>query len=289
MDQRFSSLFRASKFAALHPKQVLYSPSSHRYNGEWGIKHSLFPTSTPYYHVNTMDDVDGMPNIRSAIHNVARIEIWKEAMPKSTTAFPIPTAKEMMNPPLDQMSGKQFKKLKKKALKQRQKFLTLVNEGTLTREKWTEFFNVRLPMANQRLIHPPVYTTSSLEEKNVAHLKARLLNSNGSGVSVGIGGWVAHVSSVPRMIDRTELKDVYITNATIEENGMPVINASFFKPPSKLKQEKKVQPKLLLDMPDFSARKPKKNEFDPILRRQPVVSGDYESIRDRFRKFSSQL
>jgi hypothetical protein len=274
----------------LHPKQVLYSPPNHRYEGEWGVKHSLFPTKTPYYRMMAIDDLDGMPDVRSAVHNVARIEIWKEAMPKSASPFPIPTAEEMMIPALDQLSEKQYQKLKKKVMNVREQFLKLVDEGTVTKDKWPEFLNVRLPIANQNKVHPPVYDTDSTKQKTeIAPVKGRLLNSTVNGVSVGIGGWIAHVPSTPRVINRTELRDVYISTATINERGLQVIDGSFFKPWPKTRDSKPRESTPVRMLSDY---KGKSKQFKPDYRtqgRNVDPGNDYESIRDRFRKFSRTL
>jgi len=85
----FSILFDKSKFATLHPNQVITTHERHRYLGQWGLKHNLPPPPlhTPrYITIHHHDSSHGL-KIEAATSQVSMSNLWKENFPVNFSNF----------------------------------------------------------------------------------------------------------------------------------------------------------------------------------------------------------
>ncbi|KAJ3065035.1 hypothetical protein HK102_008048, partial [Quaeritorhiza haematococci] len=199
MDQSFSRLFRASKFASLDlsGRQVLTTPQTLRTVGEWGTKRSL-PRNlkTVYIRIPSHDDAYKRTVVKGATGDVGAMMRWKENFPPMKKGFALPEVveevggeeaegrKRFEEPPLEiqKVSEVEFERLVKYAKSVREEWIKAVEAGQYTRDEWDKFLNVRTATRSSKggqstmddirfrnsyrqegegisFVHPPVYRT----------------------------------------------------------------------------------------------------------------------------------
>ena len=245
----FGQLFRASKLSSTLPRQVILE--SKVFKGEFGLKHGLEAVHSTIV-VDALDDPRlNKPKVKSAWHQLALGQVWKENFVLSETPSNARQAalEALPSAPLDH-----YQTLLSKARASKETFGQLIKNRKIAIDDWQAFLGIRDQDASVESVHPPTYLVKTLDK--VQKVKGRILNTVNGGFAVGIAGIVAYLpqneaniddlvrqngqkkefkrltmtSSKSTSIDRESVFDFYVLSAKHDAQGRPEIILSMHPP-----------------------------------------------------------
>ncbi|OBZ84155.1 hypothetical protein A0J61_07795 [Choanephora cucurbitarum] len=234
MSNSFASLLRHSRLASYDRtlSQVYTTPLKHKKIGDWGLKRNL-PTviRTRYATIDSLDTAEHQTPWQSGNSQVLFVKRWKENFPHSKRPAP---RSDSITYNVAKMTPADFRQFLKQCVHLAPEFQTLLAKKQIVPEQVFEFLKVAFTDSPSESIVGPTY--SDIEVEPGYPVEGRILNHDGNGHAVGVGGVVAFLprrSSVHlRQKGDRHVRTFFVESASIDEEGKPRVVLSATRPGS---------------------------------------------------------
>ncbi|CAO3600167.1 unnamed protein product [Absidia cylindrospora] len=243
MDKTFAGLLRHSRLASYNRTlpQVYTTSKKAKKMGNWGFKRGL-PTvvRTRYVTVGNLDTAEHQTPWQSGESQVLFLKQWKENFPNSKAPSP---RRELVQHNVAAMNPRAFKQFLKQASQQAPAFQQALKNKEIVPEQLYDYlschFNKDIVNDQQQQeggVVGPTYSDHQVEWNYP--VQGRILNVDSDGYAVGIGGVVAKLtrrnSTGLRNSGDRRVRDFYVTDAQINQQGRPEVTVNIQSEPSSM-------------------------------------------------------
>ncbi|KAI8368456.1 hypothetical protein BD560DRAFT_330970 [Blakeslea trispora] len=232
MSNSFASLLRHSRLASYDRtlNQVYTTPLKHKKIGDWGLKRNL-PTviRTRYATIDALDTAEHQTPWQSGNSQVLFVKRWKENFPHSKR--PAPRSDSIVHN-VAKMTPADFRQFLKQCVHLAPEFQALLAKKQMVPEQVFEFLHVTFAESPSEGIVGPTY--SDIEVESGYPVEGRILNHDGNGYAVGVGGVVAFLPKRASVYLRQKgdryVRPFFVESASIDEDGKPRVVLSVTQP-----------------------------------------------------------
>ncbi|SAM00732.1 hypothetical protein [Absidia glauca] len=240
MDKTFAGLLRHSRLASYDRTlpQVYTTPKKAKKMGNWGFKRGL-PTvvRTRYVTVGDLDTAEHQTPWQSGESQVLFVKRWKENFPNSKAPTP---RREQVQHNVAAMNPQTFKRFLKQAGQQAPAFQQALKNKEVVPEEVYDYlschFNKDLVNDHEQQDGGVVGPTYSEHQVGWNYpVEGRILNMDGDGYAVGVGGVVAklarrNATGLRNNSSDRRVRQFFVVDAQINKQGRPEVTLNIQSP-----------------------------------------------------------